>query len=275
MGKKRDYTGKTYGLLTVICLDEKASLISKRRTWKLACKCGGSISKSSSDLSKLVESSSCGCMPKVGKVRELTHGEKFGELTVVERLGSNSDGKSLWICSCSCGTVTIKQLRSLTNGVHPSCGCYKNVKHGMCDTEVYSSWSAMMSRCYNHNNDYFSYYGGRGISVSSDWHDFRVFYSDMGNRPEGYVLDRVDSNGPYCKENCRWVTRSESSYNTRLQSNNTSGKTGVTWSEKEQRWLARIDFKGVNYNLGSFTTIEGAKRARENAELQYFGYTKP
>lgn len=272
---QRDYSGEIYGNLTVTGLDAQASKERGRRIWNLLCKCGKTVQKSSSDIGKLVPSSSCGCVPRTGKVKELKLGEVYGELTVIGRDGSDHNGKSLWKCICSCGVLVVKAQQQLSQGKHPSCGCYKFIKHGKSGTGAYKSWEAMMSRCYNQNNTHFNYYGGRGIYVCDDWHNFQTFYSDMGDRPYDHVLDRTDPDGLYVKENCRWVTRSESAYNTRLQVNNTSGRTGVVWSEKDSRWLARIDYKGCVHNLGSFILKEDAIYARECAEMLYFGYTKP
>ena len=119
------------------------------------------------------------------------------------------------------------------------------------------------------------HYGGRGISYDPRWESFEVFWEDMS---EGYSehleLDRIDPNGNYCKENCRWVGRSLQSYNKRLDPNNTSGKSGVSFSKLTGKWHAYIDFEGKRINLKLHETFEEAVRVRELAEIEYFGFNK-
>lgn len=273
MSRKRiDFSGNRYGLLSVVALDEQKTAESGRGFWTLLCDCGSTTIKSSSDIGKLTANSSCGCKPKEGKKSELL-GKTFGELLVVDHAGSKS-GKALWRCLCSCGTETIKNTSSLTRGKLVSCGCVKYNKHGMTGTGAYKSWEAMKARCQNTNSTHYPYYGGRGIGIDPSWEDFTNFFRDMGERPDGTVLDRIDCNGNYTKTNCRWVDRSESSYNTRKQINNTSGKTGVYWSEKDRVWCAVIGYRGEDVRLGNFKSKEEAINARLEAERKYFGYTK-
>ena len=125
--------------------------------------------------------------------RELT-GQKFGRLTVKEKVGSKNQ-KTVWLCECECGQETEVVTNKLTSGHTKSCGCYRNefgVVHGMINHSAYNTWKSMMARCYNENHTYYSYYGGKGITVCDEWHDFDTFCKDMGERPEGCSLDRID-----------------------------------------------------------------------------------
>ena len=87
--------------------------------------------------------------------------------------------------------------------------------HGKTNTGTYTTWKCMIERCYNPNKDNYKWYGGRGVEVCENWHTFENFYQDMGDRPQGLTLDRINPEGNYEKENCRWATSSEQGKNKR------------------------------------------------------------
>ena len=143
-------------------------------------------------------------------------GYKVGRLTIVERLPNRSAR-----CKCDCGNETTVHLTNLPTGNTRSCGCihreYANTprSHGMAKTPTYRSWSMMKNRCRNPNHDKASYYAGRGIKMCDRWERFENFLEDMGERPDGHSIDRIDNNGNYEPGNCRWATHSQQMRNTR------------------------------------------------------------
>lgn len=132
----------------------------------------------------------------------------------------------------------------------------------------YSVWEGMIQRCHNPRSKYYSYYGGSGVEVDPSWRGkggFKVFLQDVGRRPENTTLDRIDSSGNYCKDNCRWATQDVQSANKRRRSNNTSGYKGVSWNPMTQSWRVRLTTKGCCREIGSFKILEEAVTAYKNA----------
>lgn len=272
MKKKTFEIGTRIGFFTVAGESEKR--LHNHPTWKIKCDCGTVCLRTSSDMCKLVTTSNCGCKGVQRLKKALCTGNKYGKLRVIEPVESDRHGKQRWLCICDCGVECVKTTSGLRLGKMQSCGCHIYLKHGKSNTKTYSVWEAMKQRCYNTNHKQYEYYGGRGITICPQWLDFTVFLADMGEYPPDMVIDRIDPNGNYNKENCRWTTRSESSYNTRKQKNNTSGRTGVRLDIRDNRWYATIDFQGETIRLGSSLIFEDAVKLRETAELFYFGYNK-
>lgn len=209
-------------------------------------------------------------------------GKVFGRLTVLGESGRSERGSVLWDCSCQCGNSCKVISSSLNSNLITSCGClYKesrktcNRKHGKSKSREYNAWAAAKQRCYYKKHDFYADYGGRGITMCEQWiNSFETFYKDMGDCPQGMSIERVDFNGNYCPENCKWDTASNQGYNTRISSNNKSGKSGVHWHKVTSKWAAQIGLENESIHLGVFENLEDAIAAREEAELKYYGRIK-
>ena len=189
-------------------------------------------------------------------------GQQFGRWTVLD-VGSPIPKTTIWRCQCSCGVIRDVRSGHLKNGASVSCGCYAvevakkvNYVHGHTldygRSPTHGSWRAMKARCGYEKDLSFHRYGGRGITVCDDWvgeHGFENFLRDMGERPEGFSLERIDMNKGYCKENCKWATPIEQANNTRrnhLITFNGETRTMVEW----ERFLGFGRIIGRRLDLG-------------------------
>ncbi len=156
-------------------------------------------------------------------------GKRFTRLLVIKRIGTTKHGFVLWKCICDCGAKVETTTGELMNGGSKSCGCLRRdriaklkYKHGHArsgkQSPTYQSWMAMHLRCTNPNSNNWENYGGRGIKICERWqgeHGFENFLADMGERPDGLTIDRIEVNGNYEPGNCKWATRAEQRKNQR------------------------------------------------------------
>jgi len=210
-------------------------------------------------------------------------GNTQGFLTVLRKVGDylQPSGKSrpIYECICECGNIVTVRSNSMHN--RSSCGCLKlqvkEPKQRSLVTKHNSRYHHMLARCYDENAVGYSNYGGRGISVCERWRgtDGLVnFCEDMGECPKDFTLDRIDVNGDYSPDNYRWADHTTQSYNRRKDSNNTSGRTGVYWFKRVNKWTAAIHFQDNQIHLGYFNKYEDAVAVRRAAEVKYYGVTK-
>ncbi len=151
-------------------------------------------------------------------------GLTFGRLTVFKRVENSKHNRAQWLCRCDCGTRKIADGAELRNGHVQSCGCQKrdtaqkmgqrNARHGLTNTPTWQSWKAMLERVQPTHKSR-KYYYDRNITVIKRWLIFENFLTDMGERPTGTTLDRIDNNRGYTPGNCRWVTPKQQAANRR------------------------------------------------------------
>ena len=156
----------------------------------------------------------------------IPEGVRFGSLAVVRRAQNGKAGDVRYSCSCDCGKEHVVSARLLRDGSSTSCGCKRysliakssriqKTTHGRSRDRIYMVWNSMIQRCVNPRHRRYADYGGRGITVCDRWMKFENFLADMGEKPDGLTLDRIDNGRGYEPENCRWATYSQQNKNRR------------------------------------------------------------
>jgi len=171
-------------------------------------------------------------------------GKKYNYLTAIKTVGKNKENRFLWECLCDCGNSIVTTKNQLDYGNRKSCGCKNNadkIKHGMRNHDLYSTWSNMIRRCTVKSDRSFPDYGGRGITVCSEWMDINSFIRDMGERPsKNHSIDRIDNEKGYSKDNCRWAT--------------------LIQQARNKRDTVFITYKGETKSLSDWAEFKGVKR---------------
>lgn len=195
-------------------------------------------------------------------IQDLT-GQKFGKLTAVSFV-ERSKRKTFWRWLCDCGNEKIAWASHVKEGRVKSCGCANSESrrakpdwHGKTNSPEYRTWTNMMTRCYNEKTERFAHYGGKGVRVCERWHDFKLFYADMGDRPVGTSIDRINSDGDYELENCRWATKKEQADNRSIS----------VWIEFDGKRLVLTDWarffnvtqEAIRKRMRNHGTLEGYK----------------
>lgn len=193
-------------------------------------------------------------------------GQQFGRLTALYRLHNYHDKHTKWLCVCDCGNLKEVRYEHLKNEMIVSCGCYHkeivknvNTKHGKHNTPLYNIWLCMKGRCYYVDDKRYKNYGGRGIAVCSEWKDdFQAFYNwaTSNGYKEGLTIDRIDNDGNYTPDNCRWATRKQQARNTRRTLNITIN--GETHCLKDWCKILGLNYDTVKYRIHHNWSIERA-----------------
>lgn len=166
-------------------------------------------------------------------------GIQFGEWTVLQKTVGK---KYHWDCLCSCGFAKSIYMGSLANKSTTCCSkcrAKKLAKHGLSTTSTYNIWYAIRARCTNKNSVAYADYGGRGIKLCPEWQTFEGFYQDMGIRPDGMSINRLDNSGDYSKDNCEWATITEQNRNTRATKLSFQEAMAIRYSIEPKAVLAR------------------------------------
>lgn len=260
--------GKEFGYWTVLSIADPLISISGTKKTALLCRCKCGTERVVSKCSLLNgKSKSCGCYQK-----QLMHeqeyedlvGQKFNYLLVVEDIGRRNRA-ILWKCLCDCGNYTEATTAELRRGHKVSCGCFyrtMRVTHGGSKDKLYQTWLGMRRRCYDPHTIGWADYGGRDIDVCPEWAKNYVAFRDWSlthGYEDGLTIDRIDYNGDYSPDNCRWISKHDQCRNTRynhFETMNGETKTVIEWCE--QYGLSATETRRTYGRLRRGWTIEKA-----------------
>lgn len=183
----------------------------------------------------------------MGNCIDLT-GQRFGRLTVIRKNGRMNRNVA-WECKCDCGNTKTISSYSLRSGRSQSCGCLNKelvtkmmTTHGKSGTRLHRIWTLMKNRCTSDTSPDYPKYGGRGVTVCDEWLKFDAFYewSISHGYDDTLSIDRIDNDGNYCPDNCRWATKKQ-------QENNKSTNSLIEYNGETHTIAEWADIKGINY----------------------------
>jgi len=245
-----DFKNKKYGKLTII--DKMGREFTEHSQVIALCECGETVTYQISDIISGKYTSCCCDVPPYKSpfkpIDDIT-GLRSGKLTALKPVGVNSDRRVMWRCKCDCGMICTVSVKALKSHKTQSCGCKakdvlfeRNLSHGHSDGRLYRIWYDMKRRCYQPQRACYERYGGRGIRVCPEWHDFETFreWAETHGYREDLSIDRINSNGNYCPENCRWVDIYD-------QSNNRSININITYNNETHTLAEWCRMYGVDY----------------------------
>jgi len=298
MKVRKSYVGQTFNKLTVVAeaMDRTSGSGQNKRYVQCLCDCGITKEMNLSNVTS-GKAKSCGCLLSevlqnptrirtkkiVEKEYEDLTGVVNGKLRVLSKFswfeGCRRKKTRSWICVCECGAFNVLiEDRFKRN---KSCGCERinTIKsHDEYKNPLYRTYHAMIQRCYNENNSKFYLYGGNGVTVCDRWlekapYGFLNFLEDMGEKPEGTSINRVNGAKVYSKETCSWDNLTVQSFDQLLTKPSKSGHVGILANECGT-YSARISYKCKVISLGTFNTLEEALLKRKEAEIEYYGFAK-
>ena len=300
---RKDHVGERFGRLVVMANNEDIIGANGKvhPTVDCQCDCGNYIYRVRTCYLTSGQKKSCGCLV-LEQVEDLT-GQRFGRLTVIERVeGRRSPSGQLhamWLCKCDCGNEVKVSANSLKNGTTLSCGCYHKERTSECSSKQnkYDLTTYDYGICYTSDNipilfdkDDYELIKNYYWFINSDGYAYAYTkYNDkfeQGSIPMHRLImgcvdnkdvdvDHIRQHGDYKVDNrkseLRICTTSQNCMNHVLSNNNTSGYAGVYYYKNINKWYARITANNVVYNLGTFDNFQDAVKARQEAELKYFG----
>ena len=207
----------------------------------------------------------------MGKKIEVKAGDRFNSWTVIREVEKRGKHR-YFLCKCTCGKKIEVRLYDLIDGKSSKCkscaskGTHNSIIHGLSKHPLYKVWKGIISRCFTQSATGYYRYGGKGITVCSEWrNDFKIFYdwAISHNWEKRLSIDRINNDGNYEPSNCRFVTCRENNLNQRLiRADNASGFRGVSFNKKIKKWQAYISVKNKLYYLGYHNTVKEAVQAR-------------